>query len=1077
MTKNDDFPYAELAVSSNFSFLRGASHPEELVEMAHLQGYHALAIADRNSLAGVVRAHVKARELGLQLIIGARLVLEGGLEILAFPKDRAAYGRLSKLLTLGNRRAAKGDCHLSLSDLDRLEGGVVLIAMPPRDVGPDFAAMLENFPRLPGGRAYLAAQRLYHGHDARRLAQLQDLALRHDLPLIATNDVYYHTPRRRPLQDVLTCIRHHVTIDAAGLLLEGNAERYLKHPSEIYRRFRGYEAAVKRTLEVAAFCTFSLDELAYEYPDEPGGESATPQEELERLTWAGAAARYPDGVSDKIRALLNHEIALIKQLDYAPYFLTVHDLVRFARSRGILCQGRGSAANSAVCYCLGITSVDPVYFDLLFERFISAERDEPPDIDVDFEHERREEVIQYIYQKYGRHRAGIAATVICYRVKMAVREVGKVMGLSADIIAALGTIGWDWSVKVPNAEHMEQTGLDFTDPRLRQCLILAGDLLGFPRHLSQHVGGFVITRGPLEELCPIANAAMADRTFVEWDKDDLAALKILKIDVLALGMLSCIRKAFDLLETHYDRRLDLATIPQGDTETYDMICRADTVGVFQIESRAQMTMLPRLRPRTFYDLVIEVAIVRPGPIQGDMVHPYLRRRQGLEEVTFPSQELEDILGKTLGVPLFQEQAMNIAITAAGFTPGEADRLRRAMATFKRTGTIGNFKEKFITGMLAKDYKQDFAERCFKQIEGFSDYGFPESHATSFALLAYVSSWLKCHYPDAFTCALLNSLPMGFYSSSSLVRDFRDHGGTVLPPDINHSDWDHHLVQTSNRQSLTGTGGGAYALRLGFRQVKGLKRRDMAHLVAARQGGYDSVRDCYFRSGLSVGKLELLAHADGFSSLGLGRRQALWLIQGLETSVVAQAGAADSLPLFAAVEGDGDRTELQREAEVALPRLRLGESVMEDYATLKLSLKAHPVAFLRQRLKRNGFVPHGDLPQVKAGRKVKIAGLVLVRQRPGTASGVVFLTLEDETGIANAIVWPMVFEKYRKLLLTSRLIGVLGKLEREQSVTHIVVDKLVSLDAALYEKTYGADEDSTPPQAPPDSALPKGRNFC
>ncbi|WP_417625199.1 error-prone DNA polymerase, partial [Paremcibacter congregatus] len=944
-------------------------------------------------------------------------------------------------------------------------------------VGPASAGLVPDSPRLPGGRAYLAAQRLSHGHDARRLAQLQDLALRHDLPLIATNDVYYHTPRRRPLQDVLTCIRHHVTIDAAGLLLEGNAERYLKHPSEIYRRFRGYEAAVKRTLEVAAFCAFSLDELAYEYPDEPGGESATPQEELERLTWAGAAARYPDGVSDKIRRLLSHEIALIKQLDYAPYFLTVHDLVRFARSRGILCQGRGSAANSAVCYCLGITSVDPVYFDLLFERFISPERDEPPDIDVDFEHERREEVIQYIYEKYGRHRAGIAATVICYRVKMAVREVGKVMGLSADIVAALGTIAWNWSLKTPNPEHMEQTGLDFTDPRLRQCLILAGELLGFPRHLSQHVGGFVITRGPLEELCPITNAAMADRTFVEWDKDDLAALKILKIDVLALGMLSCIRKAFDLLETHYDRRLDLATVPQGDTETYDMICRADTVGVFQIESRAQMTMLPRLRPRTFYDLVIEVAIVRPGPIQGDMVHPYLRRRQGLEEVTFPSQELEDILGKTLGVPLFQEQAMNIAITAAGFTPGEADQLRRAMATFKRTGTIGNFKEKFISGMRAKDYKQDFAERCFKQIEGFSDYGFPESHATSFALLAYVSSWLKCHYPDAFTCALLNSLPMGFYSSSSLVRDFRDHGGTVLPPDINHSDWDHHLVLTSNRQSLTGTGGGAYALRLGFRQVKGLKHRDMAHLVAARQGGYDSVRDCYFRSGLSVGKLELLAHADGFSSLGLGRRQALWLIQGLETSVVAQAGAADSLPLFAAAENDGDRTALQREAEVALPRLRLGESVMEDYATLKLSLKAHPVAFLRQRLKRNGFVPHGDLPQVKAGRKVKIAGLVLVRQRPGTASGVVFLTLEDETGIANAIVWPMVFEKYRKLLLTSRLIGVLGKLEREQSVTHIVVDKLVSLDAALYEKTYGADEDFIAPQDPPTSALPKGRNFC
>lgn len=1069
MTDYVEHNYIELAVTSNFSFLRGASHPEEMVEMAALQGYSKIAITDRNSLAGVVRAHVAAKDHDIDLLVGVRLVMDNGFEMLCFPKTRSAYGRLTKLLTTGNRRAEKGNCILYMEDLSILGHGHIFIAMPPYELGDVFISSLKWISNAFQGSVYLALCRLYRGNDDERMERLYELSIKIDTPLVAINDVHYHTPDRRALQDVLTAIRNHVTIDDAGLLLSANAERHLKPASEIKHIFRGFEDAVARTIKIAEECNFSLDQLAYEYPDEPAGNSTNPQEELERLTWIGARERYPDGTSKKVKETLEHELRLIAELDYAPYFLTVYDLVRFARSRDILCQGRGSAANSAVCFCLGITSVDPTRIDLLFERFISAERGEPPDIDVDFEHERREEVIQYIYEKYGRHRAGIAATVVCYRVKMAVREVCKVMGLTEDIITALGIAGWDWSKKILEDNS---TGLDFKDPRLILAIKLANELRGFPRHLSQHVGGFVITRGPLEEVCPIANAAMEDRTYVEWDKDDLSALNILKIDVLALGMLSCIRKAFHLLKDHYDKNYNLATIPAGDPRTYDMICKADTIGVFQIESRAQMSMLPRLKPRNFYDLVIEIAIVRPGPIQGDMVHPYLRRRQGLEEITYPSQELKDILQKTYGVPLFQEQAMSIAIVGAGFTAGEADQLRRAMATFKRTGTIGHFKEKFLNGMCSRGYELDFAERCFKQIEGFSDYGFPESHSASFALLAYVSSWLKCHYPDVFTCAILNSLPMGFYSSSSLVRDFRDHDGEVLPPDINFSTWDHLLSKTDNNKSQTQEGGGRYAVRLGFRQVKGLKQVEMETLVSLRGHGYDSVRDLYFRAGLSVAAIECLAGADAFRSLGLDRRDALWAAQGLGTPT-GKRGAVEDLPLYA-YAANQNSLALQREEEITLPSMHLGEHVVEDYHTMKLSLKAHPASFVRENLRTQGFICAGDLITHPADHKVCVAGLVLVRQRPGTASGVIFATLEDETGISNIIIWPKIFEANRRTVIGARFLGVKGILQREQSVMHIVARELIDLSDE-FAAIGDMEEDPLKP-AKVVATFPKGRNF-
>lgn len=1039
--------YAELAVTSNFSFLRGASHAAELVEAAARLGLAAIGIADRNTLAGVVRAHVAARTHPVRLLVGARLVLRDGFEVIVYPVDRAAYGRLARLLTTGNRRAPKGACYLDFDDLALLGGGQHLIAMPPDMPGTAFgqrlALLAEGFP----GMVSLALSPRYRGSDRAGFGYLARLAERCDTPLVATNDVLYHTPARRPLQDVLTCIREHVTIDGAGFRLERNAERHLKAPAEMARLLSGYERAVARSVEIAGACRFSLDELSPGYPDEPAGESATPQEELERLTWLGAARRFPTGIDDKVRATIGRELRLIGELGYASYFLTVEDIVRFARSQEppILCQGRGSSANSVVCFCLGITSVDPNEIDLLFERFISSARNEPPDIDVDFEHERREEVIQYIYAKYGRDRAGLAATVIRYRARSAVNDVGKVMGLSADVVMAISGLIWGWSGKTPDANEIRQAGLDPCDPRLVQTFRLVRQLVDFPRHLSQHVGGFVITREPLDEVVPVANAAMQDRTVVEWDKDDLDALGILKVDVLALGMLTCLRKSFDLLRGGYGVDMGLATVPREDPATYAMICEADTVGIFQIESRAQMSMLPRLRPKTFYDLVIQIAIVRPGPIQGDMVNPYLRRRNGLEKVDYPSSELKSVLEKTMGVPLFQEQAMKIAIVAAGFSHDEADRLRRAMASFRNIGTIEQFREKFIAGMIANRYEPEFAARCFEQIRGFSDYGFPESHSASFALLAYASSWLKCHYPDVFACALLNAQPMGFYSASSIVRDFRAHGGVVLPVDVNHSGWDHALEPLDAPSAPTASGGNAFALRLGLRQVDGLGEEAGRRLEAVRDRPFADIGDLYGRVRLDNRALTALADADAFRSLGLDRRQALWEAKGLAGRIGRGAGQAQ-LPLF----GDpaGISSLMGDETKVELPRMRPGEHVVEDYATLHLSLKAHPFSFLRGDLARSRTLTATDLGKAGNGRWVRVAGLVLVRQRPATAKNVTFLTLEDETGIANIVIWSRIFERNRPIVMGARAIAVEGTVQQESGVIHVVARRLHDLTPAL-----------------------------
>jgi error-prone DNA polymerase len=1019
--------YAELQVASNFSFLRGASHPGELVATAQALGHAAIAITDRNSLAGIVRAFSATRACGLRLVVGCRLVLDDGASLLCFPTDRAAYGRLCRLLTRGNRRAAKGDCRLFYADVAEYGEGQLFVALPPDQIDDDFLSFLNRLAGDFEGSTYLAAQHLYRGDDRQRIHRLSRLAAAAGVPLVATNDVLYHRPERRRLQDVVTAIRAGCTVAAAGFRLLANAERHLKPPAEMARLFRDHPEAVARTLEIVERCRFSLDELRYEYPDETGPDGLAPQARLERLAWAGAAERYPDGMPDKVRRQIEHELGLVATLGYAPYFLTVHDIVREARRREILCQGRGSAANSAVCYCLGITAVDPAKLDLLFERFISAERNEPPDIDVDFEHERREEVIQYIYAKYGRDRAALAATVICYRSRGAIREVGKVLGLSEDVTAALAGSVWGWGRSGIEEGHVRALGLDPADPTLRLALDLAHELMGFPRHLSQHVGGFVITKGPLEAAVPIANAAMAGRTVIEWDKDDLETLGMLKIDILALGMLSCIRRAFGLLAQHKGLALTLATVPQDEAAVYEMLCHADSVGVFQVESRAQMSMLPRLKPRIFYDLVIEVAIVRPGPIQGDMVHPYLRRRDKKEEVDYPSEALRGVLEKTLGVPLFQEQAMRIAIVAAGFTAAEADRLRRAMASFRHNGEIPRFREQFLAGMLANNYDRAFAERCFHEIEGFSDYGFPESHAASFALLVYVSAWLKCFHPEIFAAALLNSQPMGFYAPAQIVRDARAHGVEVRPVDVNASAWDCTLEPAC----------AGFALRLGLRQVRGLAAKDAARLVAARGAPYRSPGDIMRRTGLKRGVLERLADADACRSLGLDRRQALWAVRGL---------AAAALPLFA---------ELAETAapEAALPAMAPGEHVASDYVTLGLSLKDHPLALLRPSL-APAVVPAARLAHLASGRRVQVAGLVLVRQRPGSASGVVFMTLEDESGVANLVVWPAVFERFRRIVMTARLVECHGRLQCEGEVVHVVAERLFDRSPLLLHLAHG-----------------------
>ncbi len=1121
MWKVSAMRYVEFASTSNFSFLRGASHPEELMAQAAKLGLAGLGLCDRNSVAGVVRAHVAKRESGLPLDYhpGARLVFADGTpDVLSFPRDRAGWARLCRLLTLGNRRAEKGDCILYRDDLlahveglelvvmeasslpsprtlfdlsppagggrplERSEGGRVkglcrdseTIETPPhpardfaarhplpasgerekRACGENIKHLLLRLHAAAPGRVRLAASMLYRGDDRARLAKRAQAARETGVPLLAVNDVLYHAPERRPLQDVLTCIREHLTLQSAGRRLTVNAERHLKPAAEMARLFRDCPEAVTETLRLSEQLSFSLDELRYEYPDETREGFATPQDALAHFTYAGAARRYPQGIPDKVKKSLDYELKLIASLDYAPYFLTVHDIVRFARGQGILCQGRGSAANSAVCFCLGVTEVDPDRIDLLFERFVSAERREPPDIDVDFEHERREEVIQYIYGKYGRERAGLAATVISYRGRSAVREVGKAFALSEDTIGAVTSSIWGGGGGRLREDDLRRAGLDAQSSAVRKMLTMVGEIVTFPRHLSQHVGGFVVTRGRLDEVVPIMNAAMEERTNVEWDKDDLDALGILKIDVLGLGMLTCLRKALDLVEKNYGERLTLATIPAEDPTVYRMLARANSLGVFQIESRAQMSMLPRLKPANFYDLVVEVAIVRPGPIQGDMVHPYLRRRQGLEPVSYPSKALKAVLGKTLGVPLFQEQAMKIAIVAGGFTPSEADKLRRAMATFRRVGTIGTFQHKMIEGMVANGYERDFAERCFHQIEGFGEYGFPESHAASFALLVYASAWLKCHYPDVFAAALLNAQPMGFYAPAQIVRDVREHGVEVRPPDVNFSDVDAtleagpiaaerlHELHREMADDIRTT----HAIRLGLRAIKGLKE-DEATLVEQKRGqGYDSLRDLWLRTGLSPRVIERLADADAFGSLGLTRRDALWAVKAL-----GRSGDHEDLPLFRA------QVAAAREPDVALTPMPPGEEVVNDYRFLKLSLRAHPSSFLRADLARRHIATNATLRSTRNGARVRISGLITVRQRPGTAKGVIFMTIEDETAIANIIVWPKLFERFRSVVLGARYVAVSGRMQAESGVIHVVADKLEDLTPLLGRLAEGGAE--------------------
>jgi error-prone DNA polymerase len=1080
--------FAELVTTSNFSFLRSGSHPEELVLGAMHLGMNGLGLCDRNSFAGVVRGYVAARDNhqihpGFRYFVGVRLCFADGTpDIVAYPTDRAAYGRLCKLLTLGNRRGEKGKPTLYFSDLfgsaepgeagsnEDFSAGQLFILMPyEKDWGLSEAALARLSMAAPG-RVWVAGVARLDGEDRARLNRVDQMARRHNARMIASNDVAYHEPKRRMVLDVVTCIREHATLNDAGFRLSVNAERYLKSPGEMARLFAEYPDAIAQTGAFIERIGFSLSQLEYNYPEETIGNGETAQETLARLTWAGAARRFPEGVPEGIATTIANELKLIDEKKYAAYFLTVHDIVHFARyERGILCQGRGSAANSTVCFCLEITEVDPRKANLVFGRFISTERDEPPDIDVDFEHERREEVMQYIYQKYGGKRTGLTANVISYRSRSAIRETAKVFGVSDDTITAFNQLHWGWGSTL-DLRDLESLGLNPDDPVMAQMFEVVKVLRGFPRHLSQHVGGFVITRDSLESLVPIGKSAMDSRTIIEWNKDDIDALKILKVDVLALGMLTCLRRAFDLMKTHYGQEIKLADLQNEEFKdkqkarpVYEMTHRADTIGVFQIESRAQMSMLPRLKPIKFYDLVIEVAIVRPGPIQGGMVHPYLKRRDGTDPwEADPGDPLDQVLKETLGIPLFQEQAMQMAIIGAGFTPGEADQLRRAMAAWRRTGRIGIFRERFITGMMnnpKKAYSREFAERCFSQIEGFAEYGFPESHAASFALLVYASCWLKCHYPDVFLCALLNSQPMGFYAPSQLVRDATEHGVEVRPADVNHSLLESTL-ETSEREAkdhiwprhrpMEDHVWTRHAVRLGLRRVEGLAEKDVERIVAARGAGYMSVRDLWLRTGVSIASLEKLARADGFASMGLNRRDALWAVKGLMGTY-----GAETLPLFAL---SGPPLSDTADAEPGLPVMKPGEEVIHDYATLSLSLKGHPVQFLRPMLMARGTTRAENLVHVANDIVVEVAGLVLVRQRPGTASGVIFATLEDETGVANVVVWPKLFadDKMRKILLSSRLLAVRGKVQSEKGVIHVIVQDMEDLTPHLLDLAHGKD---------------------
>ena len=1029
-----------LGCYSNFSFLRGAAHPHEMVEAAAALGWDAIGIADVNSLAGIVRAHVAARDHGIRLVVGARLAPVDGPQVIVHPTDRAGYESLSVLLSEANLRGSKAAPVLHFADFSRLAKSTALLVMPPRHPDSSHATQLGRTRDIAAGRVFAGAALYRDGGDEARLALLSEMAAAQGLPLTAVSDALYHHASRRPLADVLTCIREKQRLDTAGALLSRNAERQILDPAEMARRWRHAPQALANAAELAGLCDFAMDDLSYEYPDEvsPGGRDA--MGELEYQTWNGAGERYPDGVPDKVAAYLERELALIAKMKFAPYFLTVFDIVRFARNRGILCQGRGSAANSAVCYCLGITSVDPDRSQPLFERFISEARGEPPDIDVDFEHERREEVIQHIYARYGRTRAGLTAAVITYRTRSALREVAKVFGLSSDVQAALSGQAWGREATGPDDEALRAVGIDPGDRRIALVRRLVEEISRFPRHLSQHVGGFVITRGRLDHLCPISPAAMEGRTVIEWDKDDLDALGLLKVDVLALGMLSCIRRAFALLRDHYNRPLTLASVPPEDAATYDMLCEGRSVGVFQVESRAQMAMLPRLQPRCFHDLVVQVAIVRPGPIQGDMVHPYLRRRAGLEKVTYPSDALRGVLERTLGVPLFQEQAMQIAIVGAGFTGSEADQLRRAMATFKKHGDVAKFHDKMISGMIARGYEPEFAERCFRQIEGFGTYGFPESHAASFALLVYVSAWIKRHYPDVFICALLNAQPMGFYSPSQLVAEARRSGIAVRPADVSHSGWDSTLEpDPANRDGL-------HALRLGLRLVKGLAAGEGERIAASRRPSghgtpWSSLADIMRRADVSARSLEAIANADGFVSLGLNRRQALWEVRAL-------AGQRwQELPLFAhATRRHHDLAG--EEPAVTLPQAHAGEEVAADYRSIGLSLKDHPVRLLSRPLAKDGWQTCAVAHEARDGQRLRLAGLVTMRQRPGTAKGTVFLTLEDGLHSLNVIIWPKLTETYRDAMLRSQILGVVGRIQREKAVLHFIADQLFNLNGYL-----------------------------
>jgi len=1010
--------YAELHCLSNFSFLRGASQPEELVGRATDLGYAALAITDECSVAGIVRAHLAAREHGLKLIVGSEFALADGLRCVLLAEHRAGYGQLCRLITRARRAAPKGRYRLERTDLDResLEGCLALWLPGARPEATEAAWLAERFPR----RLWVAVELLTTGQDRRRLELLERLGRDLDLPLVAAGDVHMHARGRRALQDVLTATRLAVPVDRAGFALFPNGERHLRPLSRLAELYP--PQLMDASLEVAARCSFSLEELRYEYPREIVPDGETPSSWLRRLTGQGERRRWPQGTPARVRTLIEHELSLIEELRYEAYFLTVHDIVSYARSRDILCQGRGSAANSAVCFCLGITEVDPARSRMLFERFISRERNEPPDIDVDFEHERREEVIQYLYAKYGRHRAALAATVICYRPRSALRDVARAMGLDPLQVAALARSMQWWDGSQIDEERVREAGLDPASPVLARVLTLARTLLGFPRHLSQHVGGFVIARDLLEELVPVENAAMPERTVIQWDKDDLDALGLLKVDVLGLGMLTAIRRAFRMIERHRGMRWTLATVPPEDPAVYEMIGHADTVGVFQIESRAQMAMLPRLKPRTYYDLVIEVAIIRPGPIQGGMVHPYLRRRSGLEPVTYPSPEVEGVLERTLGVPIFQEQVMQLAIVAAGFSPGEADALRRAMAAWKRKGGLGHFEERLVRGMRERGYAEEFAQQIFRQILGFGEYGFPESHAASFALLVYVSAWLKRHEPAAFAAALINSQPMGFYAPSQILQDARRHGVEVRPVDATTSDWDCTLERSED---------GALALRLGLRLAKGFPEAAAGRLAAARaQGAFRDVSSLAQRAALDRRELGCLAAAGALGSLAGNRHRAAWQVSGVEPPrpVLPDPRIAEGIPL------------LRAPCE--------GEDIVADYRHTGLTLRRHPVALLRSRLESRGIVTAARLRELPTGATVRTAGLVITRQRPGSAQGVTFVTLEDETGSINLIVWRDVAERQRRALVGSRLMGVAGELQVEGEVVHVIARRLVDLSAWL-----------------------------